>query len=210
MQSLYLSVGAALFGTVVLALLLRPVARSLDFVDKPGGRKQHAGEVPVIGGIAMFVGLSLGLSLLPGLRWFRTQALVVASRAALAIGRLFGEATPLAIDRLAAGRVWAVSWVAGVGAWLLARGPDIVPIPGTKRIERLEENLGAAGITLAADEIKSLEAAFPVGVTAGASAPEVLVQDVIEACRRRFDVRIEEVRATDENVRFNLPRALVA
>lgn len=65
MQSLYLSVGAALFGTVVLALLLRPVARSLDFVDKPGGRKQHAGEVPVIGGIAMFVGLSLGLSLLP-------------------------------------------------------------------------------------------------------------------------------------------------
>jgi len=65
MQSLYLSVGAALFGTVVLALLLRPVARSFDFIDKPGGRKQHAGEVPIIGGIAMFVGLSLGLSLLP-------------------------------------------------------------------------------------------------------------------------------------------------
>ncbi len=49
-----------------------------------------------------------------------------------------------------------------------------------------------------------------VGLTAGASAPEVLVQEVIEACRRRFRVEIEEVRATDENVRFNLPRALVA
>ena len=56
-------------------------------------------------------------------------------------------------------------------AWLLARGPDIVPIPGTKRIERLEENLGAAEITLAAGEIGSLEAAFPVGVTAGDRYP---------------------------------------
>jgi len=49
-----------------------------------------------------------------------------------------------------------------------------------------------------------------LGLTAGASAPEVLVQDVIEACRRRFDVTIEEVKAIEENVRFNLPRALVA
>ena len=56
-------------------------------------------------------------------------------------------------------------------AWLLARGPDIVPIPGTKRIERLEENLGALDIVLSADEVKALEAAFPVGVTAGDRYP---------------------------------------
>ncbi len=56
-------------------------------------------------------------------------------------------------------------------AWLLSRGPDIVPIPGTKRIERLEENLGALEITLSADEIRTLEKAFPVGVTAGDRYP---------------------------------------
>lgn len=56
-------------------------------------------------------------------------------------------------------------------AWLLSRGPDIVPIPGTKRIERLEENLGALEIRLSADEIRTLEKAFPVGVTAGDRYP---------------------------------------
>ncbi len=56
-------------------------------------------------------------------------------------------------------------------AWLLARGPDIVPIPGTKRIERLEENLGALEIRLTAEEVSSLEKAFPVGVTAGDRYP---------------------------------------
>ena len=33
-------------------------------------------------------------------------------------------------------------------AWLLAQGPDVIPIPGTKRLERLEENLGALGVHL--------------------------------------------------------------
>jgi aryl-alcohol dehydrogenase-like predicted oxidoreductase len=56
-------------------------------------------------------------------------------------------------------------------AWLLARGPDIVPIPGTKRIERLEENLGALKVTLSPAEMTELETAFPVGVTAGDRYP---------------------------------------
>lgn len=56
-------------------------------------------------------------------------------------------------------------------AWVMAQGDDIVPIPGTKRIERLEENLGALEITLSADQIKALEKAFPVGVTAGDRYP---------------------------------------
>ena len=56
-------------------------------------------------------------------------------------------------------------------AWLLSRGPDIVPIPGTKRIERLEENLGALEVRLTADEMSSLKKAFPVGVTAGDRYP---------------------------------------
>ena len=65
MSSLYLSAAAALFATLALTFLLRPLARSLDFVDRPGGRKLHAGEVPVVGGLAMFIGLLLGLAVLP-------------------------------------------------------------------------------------------------------------------------------------------------
>jgi aryl-alcohol dehydrogenase-like predicted oxidoreductase len=43
-------------------------------------------------------------------------------------------------------------------AWLLAQGDDIVPIPGTKRVSRLEENVGAADLTLTADQVARLSA----------------------------------------------------
>ena len=46
-----------------------------------------------------------------------------------------------------------------------------------------------------------------LGITAGASAPELLVDELIEACRARYDVTVEEVRTTEENVVFKLPRA---
>lgn len=49
-----------------------------------------------------------------------------------------------------------------------------------------------------------------LGLTAGASAPEVLVQEVLAAMRARYDVTVEEVEGPYENVRFNLPRALTA
>ena len=48
-------------------------------------------------------------------------------------------------------------------AWLLAQGDDIVPIPGTRRIERLQENLGAADVTLSADDLTSIKAILPDG-----------------------------------------------
>jgi aryl-alcohol dehydrogenase-like predicted oxidoreductase len=60
-------------------------------------------------------------------------------------------------------------------AWLLTRGEDIVPIPGTKRITYLEENAAAADITLTAEQIASLDAAVPVGAAAGMRYPEVLM-----------------------------------
>ncbi len=44
-------------------------------------------------------------------------------------------------------------------AWLLARRPWIVPIPGTTKLHRLEENLGAAGVGLASDDLRAIEAA---------------------------------------------------
>jgi aryl-alcohol dehydrogenase-like predicted oxidoreductase len=52
-------------------------------------------------------------------------------------------------------------------AWVLSQGDDIVPIPGTKRIRYLEENLGALSLKLSADELRQLDEAFPVGVAAG-------------------------------------------
>jgi aryl-alcohol dehydrogenase-like predicted oxidoreductase len=52
-------------------------------------------------------------------------------------------------------------------AWLLAQGTDIVPIPGTKRREYLEENAGAAGVTLTEDDLASIEGAMPRGSAAG-------------------------------------------
>ncbi|HEY3098656.1 MAG TPA: aldo/keto reductase [Methylomirabilota bacterium] len=57
-------------------------------------------------------------------------------------------------------------------AWLLAQGRDIVPIPGTKRRERLEENVRAAEVRLTADEVARLSDAVPVGAAAGLRYPE--------------------------------------
>jgi aryl-alcohol dehydrogenase-like predicted oxidoreductase len=52
-------------------------------------------------------------------------------------------------------------------AWLLSRGQDVVPIPGTKRRAYLEENVAAAALALAPDDLAELEAALPAGGTAG-------------------------------------------
>ncbi len=46
-------------------------------------------------------------------------------------------------------------------AWLLAKGPDIVPIPGTKRVTRLEENVGADAVELTADQLARLDGLTP-------------------------------------------------
>jgi aryl-alcohol dehydrogenase-like predicted oxidoreductase len=52
-------------------------------------------------------------------------------------------------------------------AWLLHQGDDIVPIPGTTRVENLEENVGALGVTLTQRDLDRIEAVFPKGVAAG-------------------------------------------
>ena len=63
-------------------------------------------------------------------------------------------------------------------AWLLARGQDIFPIPGTKRVDRLEENAAAADLELSAEEIARLDAAFPVGAARGTRYPEQAMKAV--------------------------------
>jgi aryl-alcohol dehydrogenase-like predicted oxidoreductase len=52
-------------------------------------------------------------------------------------------------------------------AWLLAQGDDVAPIPGTKRVKYLEENLGALEVQLSDDDLRALDELFPPGVTAG-------------------------------------------
>jgi aryl-alcohol dehydrogenase-like predicted oxidoreductase len=52
-------------------------------------------------------------------------------------------------------------------AWLLRQGDDIVPIPGTKRRERLEENAAAADVTLTDEDLRRIEEAIPRGSVAG-------------------------------------------
>jgi aryl-alcohol dehydrogenase-like predicted oxidoreductase len=52
-------------------------------------------------------------------------------------------------------------------AWVLSRGGDVVPIPGTKRRRWLEQNAAASDVTLASDALAQLDAAFPPGVAAG-------------------------------------------
>jgi aryl-alcohol dehydrogenase-like predicted oxidoreductase len=58
-------------------------------------------------------------------------------------------------------------------AWVLSRGEDIVPIPGTKRVKYLEENVGALDIELTEADIERLEEAFPHGVTSGDRYPDM-------------------------------------
>jgi aryl-alcohol dehydrogenase-like predicted oxidoreductase len=52
-------------------------------------------------------------------------------------------------------------------AWVLAQGEDVAPIPGTKRVKYLEENVGAAGVTLDEGDLADLEAAVPRDAVVG-------------------------------------------
>jgi aryl-alcohol dehydrogenase-like predicted oxidoreductase len=59
-------------------------------------------------------------------------------------------------------------------AWLLARKPWIVPIPGTTKLHRLEENLGAAGVELTTDDLRDIDRAVAKVTVQGARYPEHL------------------------------------
>jgi aryl-alcohol dehydrogenase-like predicted oxidoreductase len=59
-------------------------------------------------------------------------------------------------------------------AWLLAQKPWIVPIPGTTKLARLEENLGAADVELTAEDLKEIESAASKITVVGARYPEHL------------------------------------
>ncbi len=59
-------------------------------------------------------------------------------------------------------------------AWLLAQKPWIVPIPGTTKLARLEENIGAASVNLTSDDLREIENAASQITVQGARYPEDL------------------------------------
>ena len=60
-------------------------------------------------------------------------------------------------------------------AWVLSRGGDVVPIPGTKRRRYLKENVGALPLNLTTAELATLDAACPPGAAAGTRYPEAVM-----------------------------------
>jgi aryl-alcohol dehydrogenase-like predicted oxidoreductase len=63
-------------------------------------------------------------------------------------------------------------------AWVLAQGDDVVPIPGTKRIEYLEQNVAALDVSLTPDEVERLGVLAPVGITSGDRYPDMSTVNV--------------------------------
>ena len=57
-------------------------------------------------------------------------------------------------------------------AWVLSKGDDIIPIPGTKKLSRVSENIGGLEVTLSDEEVRAIEDAVPADAVAGARYPE--------------------------------------
>ncbi|HBR69610.1 MAG TPA: 4-hydroxy-3-methylbut-2-enyl diphosphate reductase [Rhodospirillaceae bacterium] len=93
----------------------------------------------------------------------------------------------------------------------------VIGAPNSSNSNRLVEvaalaGCGKAALVQRAAEIDWgwLEGVAVLGLTAGASAPDVLIDEVIEAARKHFDVTVEEISITKENVKFKIPKVLVA
>lgn len=93
----------------------------------------------------------------------------------------------------------------------------VVGSPNSSNSQRLVEVAKTAGCDKAflvqnatSLDWSRLEGVSRLGITAGASAPEILVRELIDACRERYDLTTETVSVGDETVHFNLPRALSA
>jgi len=91
----------------------------------------------------------------------------------------------------------------------------IIGAPNSSNSKRLVEVANRPGcksmlIQRAADiDWNWLSSAVNVGISAGASAPEILVEEVIDAFRARYDVTLETIMTVEENVRFKLPAMLM-
>lgn len=87
MSGIIVQIGLPLLVTILFMFALRPVARGLGLIDRPGGRKMHVGEIPVIGGLAMTLGLLIvsvyGGDALQGYPFFLSSLLLLVVIGAL-------------------------------------------------------------------------------------------------------------------------------
>ena len=104
----------------------------------------------------------------------------------------------------------AVKAIAGLADAML-----VVGAPNSSNSRRLVEVGAKAGcsyaqlVQRAADiDWRALDGARSIGITAGASAPEILVNEVIDALKNRYDATVETVETAQENVHFKVPRVL--
>jgi len=93
----------------------------------------------------------------------------------------------------------------------------VIGAPNSSNSQRLVEVARGAGCptalllqSVAELDWRRLEGVRTLGITAGASAPEVLVDELVAACRERYDLSVEEVSIGEESMHFNLPRVLSA
>ncbi len=112
--SLIAAVIVAFAVTVVFVAILRPVAKSIDLVDKPGGRKNHIGVVPIVGGIAMFAGMIAAFTLLPD-GWVDWSAIIAGSAILVIVGVIDDRFHIPAAARLSAQIAVVVLMVYGAG-----------------------------------------------------------------------------------------------
>ena len=70
---------ASFFLCLMAVLALRPVAIAVKLIDRPGGRKRHDGEVPVVGGLCMLLGIVLGTGLISLPDWDATTLLAACA-----------------------------------------------------------------------------------------------------------------------------------
>ena len=113
---------AASFCLCLLAMIaLRPVAIAVKLIDRPGGRKQHVGEVPVVGGLGMLLGMVLGMGLLPFPNW--TSGTLLAACAMLVTVGLIDDRFDLSPwTRLSVQIAASIVLIFGAGATLNALG----------------------------------------------------------------------------------------
>ncbi len=93
-------------------------------------------------------------------------------------------------------------------AWVLAQGEDIVPIPGTKRVSYLDENLGAAHVRLTADDLAQIDAILPMDAASGPRTTPRRCRQLTGSsflslvdCRTEPDREQESARAMERRVR---------
>ena len=135
---------ACFLATLLAMTALRPVAVAVQLVDKPGGRKTHRGEIPIVGGIAMFIGCTFGIGLMPGNQLISASLLSSAALVVL-VGLLDDrfEISPLA--RLTAHLVAALMVLGAlVFVTTVVSGIDYVLTYTRKAIEASRQQRGLA------------------------------------------------------------------